>query len=155
MPSFSDIASKKMADIERPKLPPTGLYKFLISKPLEVRKQGDKWEIVDVQLKGVEARDGVDLEDLAKFGGPEKVMVRKSFMFDTEDAVAFANTEWNLRRFLVDHVQCAGEDESLKQGMAAALNCPVLCEVVYKGDTKEEGVFHANAGKTAPVNAAA
>lgn len=153
MPSFSDIASKKLGDIERPKLPPAGIYKGLVGKPLEVRKQGDKWEIVDVNLKAVEGRDGVDVEDLAKFGGAAKVLVRKSFMFDTEDEVAFGRAEWDLRRFLVDHLKCCSEDESLKQGMAAALNCPVLFEVVYKADKNEEGVFHANVGKTAPVDA--
>lgn len=152
MPSFSDIANKKLGDIERPPLPPVGIWKFLCTKVTGPRDQG-QWEVVDFHLRGVEPRDGVDVEDAATFGDPAKINLRKSFMFDKEDAVGFAQTEYNMRRFMIDHLKCCGEDDSIKQGMNAAVNCPVLGEIVLKPDKQEEGLFFANIGKTAPISA--
>lgn len=158
MPSFSDIANKKLSDTVKAPLPPAGTYKGIIKKVPEVRNQGTQWEVVDFLIEAQEARD-VDTDSLegffAKSGSRNfsKIAVRKSFMFNKEDAVEFQKTENNLKRFLIDHLQCMSEDGSYKQGMAASLNCPVIFDIVWKpgtGDNADE--FFANCGKTAPIN---
>lgn len=152
MPSFSDIANKKLGDIERPPLPPVGTWKMLVTKVTGPRDQG-QWEVIDFHLRGIEPRGDVDANDAATFGDPGKINLRKSFMFDKEDAVGFLQTENNMKRFMVDHLRCATDDDSLKQGMNAAVNCPVLADISYKPDKNNEGEFFANVGKTAPLSA--
>lgn len=153
--NFASIATKKFEEIERAPLPPSGTYRFVVSKLPEVRDQG-QWDVVDFTGTAVEAMV-VDPEALDAYlsgnqANIKKIVLRKSFMFDKQDAVAFQATENNLKRFLIDHLKCADESMSIKEGLNASLNCPFIGTVVHKQDKEDKEVFHANLTKTAPID---
>lgn len=150
MPNFASIADKKLADVVKAPLPPAGHYKFIVTKHPEQTKRGI-YEVVEFACKAVAPATDVDPEQLAKYGDVSKILLRKGFLFNTEDAVAFQQTENNLKRFLIDHLKCMDENGSFKQGFAASINCPFLCEVKWTPDKDNEGDFFANMGKTAPI----
>lgn len=148
---FRQAATKMMADIERPPLPPVGTYLFKITKIPEIRDVNDQWQSVDFVCQGVANAGDVDEGDLTAYGGANKVFNRVSFMFDKKDDVAFGKTEYQLKRFLIEHLKCAEENTSLMEGMNAAVNQQFLGTVTWKADKNDAELFHANITKTAPV----
>lgn len=148
--NFASIAQKKFEEVERAPLAPSGTYRFIVTKLPEIRDQG-QWDVVDYTCKAVEALV-VDPDTLDKFGKIDKIVLRKSFMFDKTDAVAFQNTENNHKRFLQDHLKCADDSMSTSEGMNASVNCPFIGTVVHKQDKEDKEIFHANLTKTAPVD---
>lgn len=152
MVDFASIANKPIGDIERPPLPPQGSYIFQVTKLPEATRSGDeKWDIVTFQARGKQALDDVDPEEIHKFGGPEKVFQSVRFMFNREDATEFARTEYNLRRFLEEHLKCATPDMSLGQGMNEAVNQLFVGSVKWRPDKNNPDNQFANIDRTAPV----
>lgn len=157
MPSFSAIAEKKLSDVIKAPLPPAGHWKFIVNRMPEFRKQGI-YEVWDFPSQAVEAAmtpEGrvidVDADTIARYGDVKKINLRKSFMFNTEDAIAFQQTENNLKRFLIEHLKCADDTVGLKQAISMSLNCPYIGEIKWTPDKENEGEFFANIGKTAPL----
>lgn len=156
MPSFADIGSKKQEDIVRPPLAPPGGWLFRITKPHETRQvkstsgDGREWEAVEFQCRGIAPTADVDADAAREYGDPGKIMQRVSFMFDKNDEVAFQQTENQLKRFLVEHVQCWQPGMTLAEAMAAAVNGEFIGEIRWAQDKKDPDIWHANIGKTAP-----
>jgi hypothetical protein len=156
MPNFSEIGAKKQEDIVRPPLPPPGGWLFRITKPHEVRDvkstsgDGREWESVEYNVRGVAPTADVDSDAAREFGDASKIMLRVSWMFDKQDAVAFQQTENQLKRFLVDHVKCWQDGMSLAEAMAAAVNQEFIGEVKWVQDKRDPDNWFANIGKTAP-----
>jgi hypothetical protein len=154
MVNFNSILDKKAEDIVRPPNIPVGTYRFAVKKPPNITNSNDgKWEIVDFPLQLIEAIDGVDDDDLKAYGGlgPNSV-VNKKFMFNTEDDAAFKRTEYDLKRFLIDHLKCMTPDMQIKQGINASLNAQALVFVKWVPDKDDPEVQYSNAGKTAPLD---
>lgn len=149
--NFADIANKKFADVEKPKLPPMGTYRWQITKApgIESSKDG-KWDFVSFPCTAVEMVDG-DFASLSAFGELKNVRQSLRFLFDKNDPTAFANTEYRLRRFLVDHVKCASETDSISEGLARSVNGQFLADLTHTQDTRDPENFFANIGKTAPI----
>ena len=62
MPSFADIANKKVAETEKPPLPPVGPYVMQVTNQPSIQKrssQNGEFEILDFNLQGVQHLDGV------------------------------------------------------------------------------------------------
>lgn len=148
---FASIASKPVSDIERPPLPPVGHYIWAISKLPAVRENvGDgKYDIVEFNLRCVQPTDDVDLEDYK--GDPKKIMQRLAFMFDKEDEVAFQQTEFRFKQFLLNHCRVGDEQMSLSQLMNASVGAQFMANIVWKQDKNDPELMHANLGRTAPV----
>jgi len=151
MPDFSSILNKKAADIEKPPLPPQGTYRFTITKVPEFSEaaSGD-WDILNILVQAVEAMDNVDLDDYK--GEVTGIRLRKSFLFNKNDEVEFAKTEYNLRQFLENHVQVLEDEMSIREALNACKGAEFLGDVAWREDKRTEGDFQADIGRTAPTD---
>lgn len=145
--NFAEIANKKIEEVERPPLLPIGVYRFANMK-LPVITDKPDWEIVEFQLKPVAAVDA-DLEDYK--GDIKNAVLRRAFVFDKNDQVAFERTLFNLRNFLEKHLQCAEAGASIKEAMNASVNAQCLGVVQHVADKQDKELFHANITSTAPL----
>jgi len=146
--NFADIANKKVEEIERPPLPPVGSYRWAITKIPEVRSTDD-WDILDVQVRALEALDDVDMEDYP--GEVTGITNRVSFMFNKNDEAEFARTEYNMRRFFEQHVGCAEKGATIAKMLNDSVNGQFIGAIGWKPDKNDPELFHANIVRTAPV----
>lgn len=150
--NFADIASKPVADIEQPPLPPVGDYRWRIMKLPETQKSQDgKWEFLRVFCKVVEPMDNVDLADYP--GDPANITLSKQFVFNCEDDVEFEKTLFSVKQFFEKHVQCAEEGMTMGQVLNASVNGEFIGSVAWDKDKRDESgeTFQAVIKRTAPV----
>lgn len=148
--NFADVASKKMAEIERPPLPPVGAYRFSITKLPEVTTSNDgKWDILTIPCRALEAVDDVDMSDYK--GEVTNIVQSVRFMFNKEDEVEFEKSLFRAKQFFVNHVQCAGDDDALMEALNNSVNAQFIGTIAWKQDANDAEVFHANISRTAPV----
>ena len=114
--NFNEVLKKKAADIERPPILPPGTYLMQVAKaPALDSKSSDKgnWDTLDFTLLPVAAMEDVDPELLAAYGPfTPAASQRVTFMFDKDNQTNFDRTLFNLKRFLLDHLQIPGGEES-------------------------------------------
>lgn len=151
--NFAEIASRKLADVERPAIPPVGMYRFQISKlPTMESIANGAYDKVTFICQAVEAYENVDEDDLRKFGGPKNVTVTRGFMFDNNDEQKFAQTLFQLKTFIEKHLQVDGADKmSITEALNASINAQFDGEVRWRADKTDKEVNYAEIGKTAPV----
>lgn len=148
--SFADIASKPLAEIERPPLPPVGTYRWRITKLPESRETNDgKWDVLDINVKAVEAMDDVDVDDYN--GEITNITNRVSFMFNKEDEAEFEKSLFRAKQFFQNHVKCAEDGDTIAQAINNSVNGEFLGTIAWKQDKNDEEIFHANIARTAPV----
>lgn len=149
--SFSSIADKKIDEIERPPLPPVGTYRWKVSKLPELTKSNDeKWEILTVNVISVEALDDVDVDSYpGKIAG---IMQSVRFMFNLEDEAEFEKTLFRVKTFFEKHVKCAEAGMTIPQAINASVGQEFLGTIAWKQDKNDTDIFHANIGKTAPLD---
>lgn len=153
MVDFASILNKKAADIEKPPLPPQGTYRFRVTAVPESKETASgEYDILTFNAQAVEAMDNVDMDDYK--GEVSGIRLRKAFLFNKNDEVAFQQTEYNLRRFLVDHLQVLDDNTSISEALNAAKNAEFLGDVTWRADNRDgmEGEFQAEIGRTAPVD---
>ncbi len=148
--NFADVASKKVADVERPPLPPVGTYRWAITKlPSHVTSGDGKWDILTVPLRALEALDDVDMSDYK--GDVKDIVNSKRFMFNKEDETEFEKTLYQVRTFFEKHVKCAQEGDTIGQMLNNSVNQQVLGSITWNQDKNDPELFHANIGRTAPI----
>lgn len=148
--SFASIADKKIDEVERPPLPPVGTYRWKITKLPELSKSGDeKWEILTVNVRAIEALDDVEVSDYP--GDITGIMQSVRFMFNLEDQAEFEKTLFRVRTFFEKHVQCAEAGMSIGQALNASVGGEFLGAIAWRQDKNDEDVFHANISRTAPL----
>lgn len=151
---FNSILDKKLDTIERPPLIPAGTYKAVVKKPASIETIADgKYDVLDFQMQLLEpAGDDVDPADLTAYGGcGPHAITRRRFMFNKEDEAMFKRTEFDLRRFLEDHLKCATESMSLKEAINAAVNSTCLIVMKWRADKNDPEVMYSEISKTAPI----
>lgn len=151
MPSFSDILTKSAETIERPPLGPRGTYVMVVSGRF---KKTDRkgYEVIDIPMHAVRpGADDVDVEELGKFGDPKNIMVRKSFLFPTDDEAGFRQTEFNMKEFLTKHL---GQDEGLtmKELLEGAVNKQCLGVIDYRPNQENPEIMYHDLKRTAPLS---
>lgn len=152
MPNFADIAKKRIEEIERPPLLPIGTYTFQVTELPKVDTIADgKWDIVDFQLLPIEPSSDVDPDELTAYGELRNGRTRFRFMFNTEDATAFATTEFRLRQFLEQHLKVATSDMDIGQALNASVGARVLGVVQHRPDKENPEIKYAEIRKTAPL----
>jgi hypothetical protein len=156
MVDFTQALDVKVAEIERPPLPPVGHYIFKVSKPAVFGDVGNgRFDTVDFVLQGVEATDDVDQDDLASVGGPTAINLRHRFMFnkgDDEESKANANrTLFNLRTFLEKHLGMDIEGITLKEAIDQAVGQQCMANVQLRPDRDNPEIVYAEIGRTAPI----
>lgn len=151
MPNFGDILTKSAEKIERPPLPPKGTYVLVVNKA-PTKTDRKNFEVLDFQMKAVRPTEDVDLDELKAYGSPNNILVRKSFLFNTEDEAAFKQTEFNLRNFLVEHL---GLDASLtiKELMGMSVNKQCLGVIDYRPNEDNPEIVYTDLKRTAPLEA--
>ncbi len=153
MANFSEIANKKIADVERPPLPPVGMYRWQVTKtPVIEDTAGGQYTSISFPCKAIEAYDNVDTDELSAFGGVKNVVSSVKFFYDNQDATKGAQTEFRIRQFLEKHCAIEGvEDMTIGEGMAKATNCFFDGEMKHRPDKNDPEMKYAEIGKTAPV----
>lgn len=149
--NFADVASKKVAEIERPALPPVGTYRFAVTKlPEQTESSDGKWDIVNFSVRAMEAMDDVDMEDYK--GEVTNIIQSVRFMFNKEDEVEFEKSLYRLRTFMEKHLGVGDESMSLSQMMNETVNAQFLGTIAWRQDKNDPEVFHANISRTAPLD---
>lgn len=151
--NFAEIANRKLSDVERPPIPPVGMYRFQITKiPSMESIANGAYDKVTFTCQAVEAYENVDEDDLKKFGGTKNVTVTRGFMFDNNDETKFAQTLFQLKSFIEKHMQVDGADKmSISEALNACVNAQFDGEVRWRADKNDKEVNYAEIGKTAPV----
>lgn len=148
--NFADVASKPMADVERPPLPPVGTYRWRITKlPEQTTTQNGEWDIVNFSVQVVEALDDVEVSDYP--GEIKNVRSSVRFMFNKQDEAEFEKSLFRLRTFLEKHVQCTSPEDTVAQGLNASVNGEFLGTIGWSQDKNDPDLFYANINRTAPV----
>lgn len=148
--NFADIASKKMDEVERPPLPPVGTYRWSITKlPSQNESKDGAWDIVEYNVRAVEALDDVDMSDYK--GEVTNITQRLAFMFNKNDEVEFEKSLYRFRTFLEKHVCCANEGDTIAQAMNQSVNGQFLGTIAWKQDPQDSENFFANISRTAPL----
>jgi hypothetical protein len=151
MLNFAEAATKKIADVERPPLPPVGTYRWqVVSLPQASTTTDGKWDILTVPLRAVEALDDVDMSDYK--GDVTGIVNSKRFMFNKEDEAEFEKTMFQVRTFFEKHVKCAEEGDTIGQALNNSVGQQVLGTIAWKQDKNDPEVFHANIARTAPLD---
>lgn len=149
--NFAEIASKKMNEIEKPPLPPVGTYRWKISKLPEVNTSANgEWDILTINVRAVEALDDVDVG--AYPGEITSIMQSVRFMFNKQDEAEFLRTLDRVKTFFTKHVKCAGDEDDIKVAMNNSVGQEFLGSIAWKQDRDDADLFHANIGKTAPLD---
>lgn len=152
--SFADTLQKTAETIERPPLAPKGTYVFVVTgqaKKTDRNSPNGSFEVIDIPLKGVRPTEDVDADDLKAYGSPNSILVRKSFLFNTQDEAAFRQTEFNLKEWLTTHL---GQDPSLsiKELMNGMVNKQCLGVLDYRPDASNPEIMYHDLKKTAPID---
>jgi len=142
MGRFSQIAEKKMDEIEKPPLAPVGLYTVEVindAEPVERPSASGNFEIVDFMLRGVEAVD-VDPEELEAFGPVKNMVASKSFIFNEDDETANARTEYNMKLFLTQHLGLS-EDLSIAEAISEAKGAQCVAQISHRPDKNSDDIY--------------
>jgi hypothetical protein len=151
MPNFADIASKKVADVERPPLAPVGTYRWQITKlPVQTTSGDNKWDILTFNVRALEALDDVDMDSYN--GEVTGITNQVKFMFNKEDEAEFEKSLYRVRTFLEKHVRCATEDDTVGQALNNSVNQQFLGSIAWQQDKNDQELFYANIGRTAPLD---
>lgn len=149
--NFADVANKKVADVERPPLPPVGTYRWSITKLPVVTTSGDgKWDILTIPIRALEALDDVDMSDYS--GEVSNITNQIKFMFNKEDEAEFEKSLYRVRTFFEKHVKCATEDDTIAQALNNSVNQQFLGSIAWQQDKNDPEMFYANVGRTAPLD---
>jgi hypothetical protein len=149
--NFADVANQKLADVERPPLPPVGTYRWSITKlPSATTSNDGKWDILTIPVRALEALDDVDMSDYA--GEVTNITNSIRYMFNKEDQVEFEKTHFRVRTFFEKNVKCADEETTIGQAMNASVTQQFLGSIAWAQDKNDPEVFHANVARTAPLD---
>lgn len=149
--NFNDVANRKPEEIERPPLPPVGTYRWTITKLFNQTTSNDgKWDILNFPVRAVEALEDVDMEGYK--GEVTNIVQSVRFMFNKEDEVEFEKTLDRVKTFLTKHVKCWEDGEPMSLGLNNSVNQQFLAPIVWSQDKQDPELFHANIGKTAPLD---
>ena len=133
--NFSDMLDKRAADVEVPLDLPRGTYIWAVSKiPTASQTASGEWNIVEFPIKSVSAEDDVDPDEIEEFGNVSGQPSRISFMFPTDPDKEndFRKTENRMKAFMIDTLRAGDDEMTLKELMAASVNCQFMGIASYK-----------------------
>jgi len=152
--NFVESLEKTASDIKRPPALPTGTYEWQI-KRYDIESSNDgRWDICAFHCVCTGVVEVDDPEALADFGSAPGTYMRYSFMFDTEDRARFDQTQFRLKKFLTDHVQCWSEGNgsgALKEGLANSIGHKFNGLVRWRQDKADPDIQYAEIAKTLPL----
>lgn len=154
--SFSSILEKRTSEIERPPLAPLGYYRMQVEKydiSQFTSRAGEEFDRVEFTVIVLEPTDDVDEDELQEFydskGKIKGVKLRKAFLFNNNDEAAFAQSEFNLKRFCHElHDEDPEEDESMAEMLENAKHGIFLGELRHRADQNDPTVSYHDLGRT-------
>lgn len=153
--NFNDILDTKVSDIEKPPLPPFGLYKMIVTK-YNLRdftdKNGKEWQSLDFIMRGLEAGENVDTDALDAYGPVKNIVLSRGFMFDKDDDTSFLTTLNNVRSFIEKHLGIEIGKASIKEILPKTINAVCMCDVQYQPDKNDASNMFARIKGTAAVS---
>ena len=150
--NFAEAAGKKVAEIERPPLPPEGHYIWQITGlPKSETSKDELWDFLTVPCRAMEAKEDVDMSDYK--GAVTGITNSVKFIFEKSDEVKFEQTLFRCRNFFEKHcgVQAKAND-TLAQLINNSIHHQFLGPIQWTQDKADAEIYHANIGKTAPVS---
>lgn len=153
MANFSEIANKKLAEVERPPVPPVGMFRWQVTKVPQIEDVANgQYTQITVPCKAIEAYDNVDSDELSAFGGIKNVTANKRFLYDNQDATKGGQTEFQIRQFLEKHCQIEmTDDTTIAEGLAKCVNAQFDGELKHRPDKNDPEIKYHEIGKSAPV----
>lgn len=158
MPKFTDALDRSAEEIKRPPVLPVGHYIWQIDKFPDVEeftssRTGDTFERLTFLMTCLSAHDDVDPDELDSFGNVSGQKNRKVFLFNTTDGkeVDYERSEYNLKRFLVDHCGVDEEGKTLGQLLEDAVGAQFLGEIKHRPDPDDPEIVYAEVGRTSAV----
>lgn len=148
--NFAEALAHGKDEIERPKNPPVGTYTFQITSIPKFRSTDD-YDMVDFPCQAVAASDEIDPQELEEAGGFSATRNRFTFMFDKNDERRFQETEFRLKTFLTDHVQCWDSGMSLKEALNASVNQRFNGATRLRPNQDNPDIQYFEITRTAPV----
>jgi hypothetical protein len=154
MLDFKEIAKTKLEEVKAVPLLPVATYRWQVEKLPEIRDitgaDGTEYQAVEFPIICLAVADDTDVSEFpADIKGQRQ---RLSFMFNKSDEKAFAQTQNQIKTFLVEHLKCVGPDASFVEGFNAAVKQQFLAGITHREDKKNPGVFRENVGRTAPLD---
>ena len=154
--NFMDALNVKVGDIERPPLIPMGTYRAVVTKiPAidEVGNEEEGWDTIDFVLRLLEPMEDVNPSELEAYGGlTDSSTIIHRFMFPRNDDVGFQRTQFNVKRFCVDHLKIDGaESMPFKQMLNAAANHQCQVFIKWQADRNDNEIQYNRVGKTLPL----
>lgn len=152
--NFNDIATQKLEEVKKVPLPPIGTYRWMITKLPSIRdfkgKDGTEYQSVDFPCQVVAPLEDVDIAEYP--GDVTDIRQTLSFMFNKSEEVAFIQAQNQVKRFLVETLQCVGEDASLKEGFNASVKKQFLAPINHVPDKNDDSIIRANIGRPMPLD---
>lgn len=150
MVNFNDVLDTDTSTVERPPLLPIGTYRVAVSKvPVMDTIAQDAFDVVDFPMSVKEAMEDVDQDDLAAYGNYQNAPLRHRFMFDKEDETKFARSEYNLKRFLTEHLNLP--DGPFKELLSNSVGQECLVQVRWRADKNDPEIQYVEVARTAPL----
>lgn len=148
MSTFTDLMKKKAGEVERPPILPEGYYRATVQR-IEPPKDQGEWQSLDVFWKPLEAMEGVDEDELARF--KELPIVRQSFMFNADDEVSQEKAVHNFQNFILNVLFVDGAaDKTLEEQIIGAINYQAMIHVTWRKD--KQGEDWPQVRKAAPLD---
>lgn len=151
--NFRETLNKKPEEISRPPLPPTGTYRFRVTKPPVINDQiaDGAWTSASFPCQAVEALT-VDSDELEAFGSLSAINLRVQFMFPSDPAekANYERTEFAMRNFLFEHLGMH-KSMTLGEAMDSSLAVEFLGTIEHRADKRDPSISYAEIRKTAPV----
>jgi hypothetical protein len=154
--NFNEVLNTAVSAIERPPTVPIGEYKAFVEKIPSIDTIADgRFDICDFQMHLTQALDTVDADELKAYGKINGVRQRLRFMFnrDPDEETNFKRSLYNLKRFLVDHLQIDDKgDDALKQMLNDAVNKACIVTIGLRVDKNNPEIMYSEITKTAPLD---
>lgn len=149
MLDFNNILNETIETVERPPLPPAGHYEMVVNALPKITDR-ESFQIIDFMLKGVKAGEDVDPDLLKEYGKVDSVVVRRSFIFNKEDAAAFAQAKFRLETFLFEHLGIE-MGVTLKEALNSSVNKRCIAEVGARPDRDDPSILYPDVKSTSKV----
>jgi len=149
---FQDALDRKGEEIARPPIAPVGTYLWTVSKMPTMDSIADgRFDVVDFTLKCVQPQEDVDPDALAEYGDIAGLTRRHRFLFNTEDEANFKRTEYNMKRFVQEHLGVDMSGKSWKEALAECVNCQCLASIKWRPDPRDPEIMYDEIDRTAPA----
>lgn len=124
---FNTALDTKNSDVEKPALLPQGNYLWNVTKqPSQTKSKSGEWDIVEFQIKPIEADEEIDADELAAFGPLAGGVNRISFMFPVgeDKEVEIKKTLFRMTAFLQNVLRVEHTAKtSVREMLALSPNC--------------------------------